>query len=213
MTTTQQIKPSEREVLDRRGCIAAAVSTAVSVFLPIAKPASAGTGDAWRALQVGGVVALFRHARAPGTGDPPGFRLDACDTQRNLSERGRSESRRIGDEFRQRGIRAEVALHSRWCRARDTAVLAFPQIARAEPFLDSFFSDRARQVDQTDWLRRFVAEWAGPRGVAVLVTHQVNITALTGIVPREAEALVLRADHGREEFIGRLSFLEQASLP
>lgn len=34
--------------------------------------------------------AMLRHAIAPGTGDPPGFTLGDCATQRNLDDRGRA---------------------------------------------------------------------------------------------------------------------------
>jgi hypothetical protein len=49
--------------------------------------------NAWKALRAGGHVALMRHADAPGgVGDPPGFRVDDCATQRNLSEKGRADA-------------------------------------------------------------------------------------------------------------------------
>jgi phosphohistidine phosphatase SixA len=44
---------------------------------------------------------LMRHAATdPGAGDPPGFRLDDCATQRNLSAAGREDARRVGNAFR-----------------------------------------------------------------------------------------------------------------
>ena len=53
---------------------------------------------AWAALREGAIV-LFRHANAPGFGDPPGFRLDDCATQRNLDAQGRDQAVKIGDCF------------------------------------------------------------------------------------------------------------------
>src|SRR5688572_19654338 len=70
--------------------------------------------EAWQGLQQGGTVALFRHARAPGTGDPANFRLDDCSTQRNLSEEGQRQSQRIGEQFRTRKVPVERVLSSRW---------------------------------------------------------------------------------------------------
>jgi phosphohistidine phosphatase SixA len=162
--------------------------------------------QAWRALEQGGVVGLARHARAPGSGDPPGFRFEACETQRNLSAQGRDEARRLGAALRARGVTISAVYHSRWCRARDTAALAFPELAQPAPFLDSFFSERTTEPAQTAELRRFIAGWRDNRGVAFLVTHQVNITALTGIVPRESEVLVLRPTRDGHELIGRILF-------
>ena len=80
--------------------------------------------DAWKALRAGGHVALMRHADAPGgVGDPPGFRLDDCATQRNLSEKGRADAAKIGARLKLEGIAFEQVLSSPWCRCIDTAML------------------------------------------------------------------------------------------
>jgi len=146
---------------------------------------------AWRALKTGGSVVILRHARAPGTGDPPGFRLDVCATQRNLSEAGRAQARNIGKRFQEQQIPVAKVLSSRWCRALETARLAFGNITEPFPPLDSFFSEREQEERQTLALRQTIEGWRST-GVLVLVTHQVNITALTGIFPAEGEILVLR---------------------
>lgn len=168
-------------------------------------PAQA-SDEAWQALRQGGTVAILRHARAPGTGDPAGFRLDDCATQRNLSAEGRQQAQTIGEQFRTRGIPVERVLSSRWCRALDTARLAFGAVTEPFPPLDSFFGGREREESQTQALRQTVQEWRS-RGVLVLVTHQVNITALTGVFPSEGEALVLRRRPGAGfDLIGRIGF-------
>lgn len=160
--------------------------------------------EAWQALQQGGTVALFRHARAPGTGDPANFRLDDCSTQRNLSEEGQRQSQRIGEQFRTRKVPVERVLSSRWCRALDTARLAFGAMAQPSPPLDSFFSGRDQEPAQTQAVRRIIEEWRSA-GVLVLVTHQVNITALTGVFPSEGEMLVLRPRAGSGfDVVGRV---------
>ncbi|MDQ0314256.1 histidine phosphatase family protein [Amorphus orientalis] len=157
---------------------------------------------AWEALRNGG-VAIIRHARAPGTGDPSNFRLGDCTTQRNLSQTGRDQSRRLGDRFREEGVDVGAALHSRWCRARDTAELAFPDAAAPEPALDSFFQNRSRSDAQTRATREIVAGWDGP-GALVLVTHQVNVTALTGVFPREGEVVVIEPANEGVAVVGRI---------
>jgi len=167
-------------------------------------PAAASEADAWAALREGG-VAVMRHARAPGTGDPSDFRLGDCSTQRNLSENGRDQSRAIGQRFAGEGVEVQRVLHSRWCRARDTAELAFPGKAEPEPALDSFFQNRSTRGTQTEAARELVEAWRGP-GALVLVSHQVNVTALTGVYPREGEAVVLRTGPGGMEVVGRLRF-------
>jgi phosphohistidine phosphatase SixA len=159
---------------------------------------------AWQALQAGGTIAVFRHARAPGTGDPQNFQLENCSTQRNLSAEGREQARRIGEQFRSRRIPVERALSSRWCRSLDTARLAFGDMVEPFPPLDSFFSERGREEAQMQAVRQLIEGWRS-KGVLVLVTHQVNITALTGIFPAEGEVLVLRPQAGaRLELVGRI---------
>jgi hypothetical protein len=80
----------------------------------------------WNLPKAGGQVVVIRHSSTePGIGDPPGFRLDDCSTQRNLSAAGREEARRIGAAFRDRGVPVGRVLSSRWCRSLETTLLAF----------------------------------------------------------------------------------------
>ncbi|NKC31227.1 histidine phosphatase family protein [Falsiroseomonas selenitidurans] len=173
----------------------------LSALSPLSARAEAEPG--WAALRQGGIV-LFRHAIAPGGGDPPGMRLGDCSTQRNLDAAGRAQARRIGAAFRERGIAVGAVLASAWCRAQDTAALAFPGRVAGEPAFDSFFADRSTVAAQTEAARRLLRGWSGP-GALVVVTHQVNITALTGIFPASGEGVVLRrAEGGDLEVAGRI---------
>ncbi|MFG5410168.1 histidine phosphatase family protein [Piscinibacter sakaiensis] len=131
--------------------------------------------------------------RSRRTGDPPQFRLGDCSTQRNLSEGGRDQARRLGAAFRARGIAVGELRSSQWCRTRDTAELAFPGRLREDADFNSFFGrgDSAQEQAQTQAARATLARWRGP-GVLVVVTHQVNITALTGIYPASGEGVVLQ---------------------
>lgn len=152
--------------------------------------------EGWRLLRQGGYVALIRHAYAPGTGDPANFRLGDCRTQRNLSAAGRKQARLIGRLFRRNGVAVRDIRSSQWCRCLETGRLAGAEIGRVAvvptPILNSFFRDRSTAARQTEALRRLIA--THPKtGVTLLVTHQVNITALTGVFPRSGEILVLRA--------------------
>ncbi len=164
---------------------------------------TAAAEDGWSELARPGAIVLFRHAIAPGTGDPAGFVVGDCSTQRNLDERGRAQARAIGEAFRMRGIAVGRVLSSQWCRARDTAELAFPGQVRSDPAFNSFFSDRAAEPETTAEALRILAAWQGP-GVLVVVTHQVNITALTGIVPASGEGVVVRIQDGDLTPAGRL---------
>lgn len=149
--------------------------------------ARASEDAAWEALRQGGIV-LFRHAHAPGGGDPAGMRLGECATQRNLDTEGRAQAIRIGEALRARGVAVGAVLTSQWCRTTETAELAFPGRGRSEPAFNSFFADRSTGPAQTEAARRLLLGWGGP-GALFVSTHQVNITALTRIVPATATRL------------------------
>lgn len=172
----------------------------MSLWLLCAGGATAASD--WSALQDGTVV-LFRHANAPGIGDPPNFTLGICDTQRNLDAAGREQARRIGQQFRRQSIAVRQVLHSQWCRTRDTAQLAFPGIASDAPAFNSFFEDPARNQAQTASALQTLQRWQGP-GVLVVITHQVNITALTGIVPASGQGVIVKPAPGGLTIVGRL---------
>lgn len=158
--------------------------------------------DPWTALKPDGIV-LFRHANAPGVGDPAGFTLGDCATQRNLDERGREQARAIGAAFRAKGVTVGKVLTSQWCRSRETAELAFPGQAEDEPAFNSFFAERDAEPAATEAARNILVQWKG-HGVLVVVTHQVNITALTGVTPASGEGIVVRAGDGTLSVKGRL---------
>ncbi|TFY96987.1 histidine phosphatase family protein [Ramlibacter rhizophilus] len=176
---------------------------------PLAGHARDEAQAAWAALRQPGAIVLFRHATAPGVGDPERFRLGDCSTQRNLDERGRAESRQLGQAFRQRNIEVGAVLSSQWCRTMETARLAFADLAaggvREAPAFNSFFGEPGRADPQTETAREMLRQWKGP-GALVVVTHQVNIRALTGELTRSGEGLVVRvpAGEGPIEVIGRL---------
>jgi broad specificity phosphatase PhoE len=171
-------------MLDRRQILGAASVLAV--------PALSAQGMA------PGKVLILRHAATePGIGDPPGYRLDDCSTQRNLSAGGRLQAHAIGRRLATSGWRPNTLLTSQWCRCRDSAsgIAAGlgPPVLGVTAFeaLNSFFEDRSRETAQTAILRHRLATLALDRGFEVWVTHQVNITALTDRVLAMGEGLWL----------------------
>ena len=162
--------------------------TAVGILAPRAVPAD--DRFVWQALRSGNHVALIRHARAPGFGDPPDFEIGKCATQRNLSDQGRQQAVAIGNHFRENGISAARVYSSQWCRCLETAErLALGPVAPL-PALNSFFQDFARKETQTQQLRAWLVQQDLAQPL-VLVTHQVNITALTGVYPASGEMVVI----------------------
>ena len=158
----------------------------------------------WRALKTGAAIALMRHALAPGTGDPSNFVLNDCRTQRNLSDKGREQATAIGNQFRSHGIRNAAVFTSEWCRCRETAKLLGFSKTRPLKTLNSFFQHFERAEPQTEELKSWLISYRSNIPM-VLVTHQVNITALTGVFPRSGEIVVVqRLADGRFAVLGSL---------
>ena len=140
-------------------------------------------------------IYLLRHALAPGMGDPEEFNVEDCSTQRNLSAEGRKQAFRIGVRFRDNGIKTAYVVSSQWCRCLETAkLLGFGNITENQilnSFFDQFHLQDKRTASLRDWLLRYQLDVP-----LILVTHQVNITALTGIYPTSGEAVVVKVING-----------------
>ncbi len=163
--------------------------------------------EVWAALAKGGHVALIRHGNAPPGygGDPPGFKLDDCATQRNLDERGREQAKALGEAFRKHGVRVDRVLSSPVCRCLDTARLmaAGPVESSWALVPDSAPSTPVRLLE----LKELVSAWRGP-GTLVLVTHAYTVGPLVGILPSQAEIVVLRPGSGSwagADLVGRIA--------
>lgn len=174
----------------------------IALLLLCSLPAAAGSDLANLTGKPDHVVVL-RHARAPGTGDPPNFRLGDCSTQRNLSDEGRKQAARIGARLRASGLAETTVYSSQWCRCLETARLLAVGPVVEMPVLNSFFRTPEQERGRNRELRAWIASADLSRPV-VLVTHQVNITALTGIFPAEGEILILRRKQGDLVVVARL---------
>jgi phosphohistidine phosphatase SixA len=165
---------------------------------------AAGLGASWYAMVSGvaladntavlawggreGLGLLAREWRREG-GVPPEFVLGQCRTQRNLSEEGRQASRQLGLSFRQLGIQPDAVRSSQWCRCQDTARLAFGQF-EDWPALNSTFAGQGDAAAQQVALRQRLQHLSMGR-MEVWVTHQVNMTALTGAYPAMGEGFLV----------------------
>lgn len=158
----------------------------------------------WKLVAGGGQVLFVRHAETtPGAGDPPGFRLEDCATQRNLSAEGRAQAQRLGAELKRRAIPVGEVLASPWCRCLETAQLAF---GRAKPWqpLSNLFGRHGETEKQVRALRPRIAAHAGEDNL-VLVSHGSTALALTGEHPAMGELLVLNPRPGGFRVAGRLA--------
>jgi broad specificity phosphatase PhoE len=146
----------------------------------------------------------MRHALAPGFSDPENFDVNNCSTQRNLNNDGRHQAKLIGDQFRDNGIYNPLVYSSQWCRCIETAELLELGSVQELAMLNSFFKNFERKQAQTS----STLEWVSKASLAtptVLVTHQVNITALTGFTPSSGELVFVKRElEGKLSIIGTL---------
>jgi len=152
------------------------------------------TARAWSALRADGYVALVRHASAPGpAGDPAGYKLDDCATQRNLSEQGRADARTLGERFRAQQVKVGKVVSSQWCRCRQTAELMDIGPVEDAPTFNNAFVLNSALDDLRAGARATIGAWSGP-GTLVVVTHGQNIFSMLGFHPREGEVVVVAPD-------------------
>jgi len=184
----------------------AALAAALTLFLiPVGSPGNDdGAQDPWQALAEEAHVVLLRHALAPGTGDPFDFEPGNCATQRNLDDRGRAQAQAIGQAFRDRSIAVTRVLSSAWCRCLETAELLALGEVETLWLLDSLVQHRDTALERTSELQDWILAQREP-GVQVLVTHNTNISSLTGILPASGEAVVVgRSPDGGLRVVGRI---------
>jgi phosphohistidine phosphatase SixA len=178
----------------------------LALLAALALSPAAATEAGWALLRDGGHVVLLRHAMATGTIDPANFDIENCATQRNLSDRGKQQARKIGALFAARAAEVERVLASRYCRTFDTARFAFGDrhLEKFEP-LDLPATDSSDTQAKTAAVMQEIQSFTGS-GNMVLVTHLENIKALTGENAREGEAVIVRIEGDHLHILGRIIF-------
>jgi phosphohistidine phosphatase SixA len=141
-------------------------------------------------LKKGGKIIFIRHAYAPGGGDPNNFDLNDCNTQRNLNNDGRLQSKKIGDFFKKNKISIKKVYSSEWCRCKETASIAFRNF-ETKNFLNSFFSERfaKNRENQVENFNKFINNWDGKQNL-IFVTHYVVISEILNCAPASGEIIV-----------------------
>ena len=177
----------------------------IALLVAVCAAPAAADDALWALLRQGGQVVLIRHAVTdPGVGDPPGFKLDDCSTQRNLSDSGRAEARRLGASFKERNVPVARVLASPWCRTLETARIAFGVDAHPESTLANLFEHGHNRERQVAAFRTLVAA-APKQGNIILVTHGSTTLAFTGISPATAEMVIVTpAGDGTFKVAGRI---------
>ena len=159
----------------------------------LALPANANLAND---LQDGQHVLLMRHADAPGYGDPAGYQLNNCSTQRNLGDKGRKQAVLVGEWLSSQGVKSAKVLSSPWCRCLDTAKLLNKGSVSTATALGSFFDDMSQEKKQTQNLEKLIQSelQSNPNKPLILVTHHVNIQALTGKVVNVGDMVLVKVD-------------------
>jgi phosphohistidine phosphatase SixA len=137
-----------------------------------------------------GKIIFIRHAYAPGGGDPDGFDISNCASQRNLSKEGITQSKNIGKFFSENNIQIDKVLSSEWCRCKQTAKYAFNKY-ETRSFLNSFFSAKfaSNKNKQIYDLKKYINEWSGDNNL-VLVTHYVTIQEVLNVTSSSGELII-----------------------
>ena len=146
----------------------------------------------WDPAKEGDKIILIRHSKAPGVGDPPGFKIKDCKTQRNLSKKGINQSKKIGKLFKINQIKIDQVLSSQWCRCKDTAKYAFKNYKEFSALNSTFQAPYDKNAKkQIKELKKYIQKWNGNGSNLVLVTHYVIITAITDVAPRSGEIVII----------------------
>ena len=165
---------------------------AASLTLPaLLHSATAATLDR---LREGGLVLAMRHALAPGTFDPPQFKLGDCSTQRNLNDTGRQQARDIGAWFQANQLRPARVRSSPWCRCVDTAQLAFGAHETWAALGSPRGATETTNAASLTALRTAIRSASAQRGrFEVWVTHMFVLSDLAGQGTSVGEGLLLRS--------------------
>jgi phosphohistidine phosphatase SixA len=145
----------------------------------------------WDEARKGNKVILIRHSLAPGGGDPAGFKIGDCKTQRNLNKAGIEQSKKIGKIFKGNKIPIDIVLSSEWCRCKDTAFHAFGKFkefsALNSTFSTPYNKNEPRQIKE---IKKYLMNWKSEGKNLILVTHYSVITAITNAAPSSGEIII-----------------------
>ena len=163
----------------------------IIVFISLTTPIKADLNkNLINQLEDGGKLIFIRHAYAPGNGDPAGFNLNDCSTQRNLSDDGRKQAQRIGEFFNKNKIEIDKVLSSEWCRCKETAKIAFKNYS-TNSFLNSFYSSKfSKNKDKQVKAFNYYVKNLESKKNLIFVTHYVFISEVLNYGPSSGEIVV-----------------------
>jgi phosphohistidine phosphatase SixA len=157
------------------------------------------------ALRKGGHIIYIRHAQTDkdyADQADPKLDLTNCGTQRTLSDKGWMQAKSIGAGFRAAKIPVGKVLASDYCRAWQTADLAFGTYQRtpALNFVKSEEYNAAQRLQMKTAVMPLLTAVPRPGTNTVIVGHDDVFDAATGFYPKpQGVAYILKPD-GRGKF-------------
>jgi phosphohistidine phosphatase SixA len=138
------------------------------------------------ALQQGGHIIYFRHAQTEKDyADQVTANVDDCSTQRMLSEVGWQQAKAIGEGFEANSIPVGQVLSSQFCRAWQTADLAFGKYEKNPalnfPKAEDYTEEQVAQMKANVMPLLTAAPESGTN--TVIIGHDDIFESATGIYP------------------------------
>jgi len=150
------------------------------------------------ALKTGGYIIYLRHGISDTSkSDASPINPKDCSTQRPLSEEGRAQAVRIGVAMRASGVQLDHVFSSPYCRATETAALAFPKTDKKVVGALSYSLAMSKEDagHAADEVKKMLAHQPRNGENTVLVGHTSNLKEAAGIWPKkEGSAVVFRPD-------------------
>lgn len=158
-----------------------------------------------QALQKGGYVIFIRHAGTNRDHKDTDIRdLTNCTTQRNLTERGREQSKLIGEGFAALGIPVGEVLTSEYCRCFDTAQIAFGRATRVKSLSSYIPVPPAEKQQRVQSIRRMLNTLPSSGSNTVIVSHHEMFRDASGIALVEGEAAIFKPTPTGSQLIARI---------
>ncbi len=188
--------------------ISAITLTACAQQTPKAETAKTSNNEIIQALQSGGHIVYFRHAETEKDyADQVDAVMGDCSTQRSLSEKGWKDAKAIGKAFEEFAIPIQKVYSSQYCRAWQTADLAFGSYDKKADLnfipAEEFTDEQMEQMRKSVW--PYVTKVPKEGKNIIIVGHDDLFEAASGIYPEpQGIGYVLKPDGENFEIIGNV---------
>jgi hypothetical protein len=174
--------------------LAALVVAALAALASAQAPAPLEGKALLTALRAGGVTLYFRHVATDFGQNDERYVEGDCSTQRNLTDAGRADARRIGAEIKRLRIPVGEVRASPYCRTIETAMLMF---GRAERAPEARGGPAVAEAERYADLKTLLATPPATGTVRVIASHGNPFRAITqSAYLSEGEAAVVAPGPG-----------------